>query len=770
MNSESEIFTEENIINEPDILSPIETMGDFYLHENSEKLFTEDYLEKNLDTDNSIQQKLETHTEGEFQFSSLEEITSTLINPDEDWKSLAASQGGDVLKKENPEWIFKGTNGEIFSITQAVKCTEIENRHKQILENLYSKGYAVSELENSDQDLITLEIYFADDKGNISFEIFQKEKKIKTPEEENSPTAFQNDPLIENGVKIKTPHNIQTTFSLEDFISLEDIPTQTDIVAETIPTFQNIDDKNIFSNPKHNSAVLSTQLNQEQFAFTTLLKPNVVPLNEAQKIIRDTELKYFNTPETLEESPELFKPVLKKTQPRPFIKPSILESPTEQMANFYEKKDLSRTVPTAPKQEIPFIKQDKKITEPIDTKTDSKDIYAVKPIVLDKAPMLADTKPTLPEKTNYNTEPKIGKNISLNIESAPVFKTNTNTAEKAKTLTPNRILFPNTKEYLYKKSAPNIQLPKKPEIHNRPPLDVVINSFAKEKSANLPHEVSVILPFKDLILQKIKTSQIEKIDTLINKPEIIPEFIEQQEKTKQKIEPRATKINNEAYLPTNIAKQSQIKNLPTKLKFFAPELNAADVPANAIPQNIQTETANSTNLQKVKIAPGTKVQKPNPLNTQTPNKPSFPHPIIKPITTRPRVDFSLNQFNKQNTPVQNIPGSTFKNITPTENNSIKNDLSKEPIQTEIVPTGVNAILTHKKHPEALVDQKDTKTIKNERLIFFPDKNPNLSPNRTELGLATKQSNPTSVTGQIAATNTADDNIFIGKIPLYQKAV
>ncbi len=120
----------------------------------------------------------ETEGEAEFQekFGSLPELVAALGPQQVGWEKVAASSGGDVLKRDGHEWVFRDKDGQETSVTQAVQGTAIEARHAGILEQLYNQGFAVSEFER-DRETLVREVYFADEKGRISFEVYAFNKE-----------------------------------------------------------------------------------------------------------------------------------------------------------------------------------------------------------------------------------------------------------------------------------------------------------------------------------------------------------------------------------------------------------------------------------------------------------------------------------------------------------------------------------------------------------------------------------------------------------------
>jgi len=107
----------------------------------------------------------------QFTFSSLAEAVESLDST-QGWEKIESSKGGDVLRRSTQEWMYKDANGNKSSMTAEVKGKEIEERHTKIVAELLLHGFAVSEFEKPEENLKVREVYFADEKGNISYEIY----------------------------------------------------------------------------------------------------------------------------------------------------------------------------------------------------------------------------------------------------------------------------------------------------------------------------------------------------------------------------------------------------------------------------------------------------------------------------------------------------------------------------------------------------------------------------------------------------------------------
>jgi hypothetical protein len=110
----------------------------------------------------------ESEAAKQFQYSSVEDVVKSL--PDaEQWEKKAASSGGDYLKWDTQEWVYKEASGKESSITDQV-TGELKGRHTEILEGLFSQGFAIS--ERVEGQTLLREVYFADEKGKISYEVY----------------------------------------------------------------------------------------------------------------------------------------------------------------------------------------------------------------------------------------------------------------------------------------------------------------------------------------------------------------------------------------------------------------------------------------------------------------------------------------------------------------------------------------------------------------------------------------------------------------------
>ena len=120
--------------------------------------------------------------EQQFQFGSLAEVAESLGSA-EGWEKVAVSTGGDILKRSVKEWVYKEEGGKETSVMRGGDTAE---RQGQILEDLYSQGFSVSEFQKPNSDVMAREIYFADEKGNISYEVYSlktESEAIASPSE-----------------------------------------------------------------------------------------------------------------------------------------------------------------------------------------------------------------------------------------------------------------------------------------------------------------------------------------------------------------------------------------------------------------------------------------------------------------------------------------------------------------------------------------------------------------------------------------------------------
>ncbi len=98
---------------------------------------------------------------------------------------------------DNPAWNYTNESGEATSLTQSI--TEqadaiIASRHEEILQGLYSQGFAAVEYYDEMSQSIVKEFYFADEKGHISYKAFSKY--------EESPLADHLDENLEGDFEI----------------------------------------------------------------------------------------------------------------------------------------------------------------------------------------------------------------------------------------------------------------------------------------------------------------------------------------------------------------------------------------------------------------------------------------------------------------------------------------------------------------------------------------------------------------------------------------
>src|SRR3989344_8716687 len=123
----------------------------------------------------------------------------------EQWTKVIESPGGDVLQKESKgrEWLYRDEGSEKTSLTAD---QTVGGRHKEILNDLYDKGFAISEYQKPELNILVKEVYFADEKGNIFYQIFERE-----PEEPEALIEQFSDFGESDGDGVETPALIETS-------------------------------------------------------------------------------------------------------------------------------------------------------------------------------------------------------------------------------------------------------------------------------------------------------------------------------------------------------------------------------------------------------------------------------------------------------------------------------------------------------------------------------------------------------------------------------
>jgi len=168
-----------------------------------------------------------SEVEGDYKFSSIEEVKETL--DEGQWEKKAESSGGDYLKLETKEWVYRDGSGQEASVTAQV-TGELKSRHQQIVEDLFAQGFAVVEYSRDDQ--MVREVYHADERGHISYEIYEmsREQIQETTEILSDPELITNSdldadsssmdttPQSELGIRIQF---METAASVEIAVDLE---------------------------------------------------------------------------------------------------------------------------------------------------------------------------------------------------------------------------------------------------------------------------------------------------------------------------------------------------------------------------------------------------------------------------------------------------------------------------------------------------------------------------------------------------------------------
>ncbi|TAK93667.1 hypothetical protein EPO05_07000, partial [Patescibacteria group bacterium] len=128
-----------------------------------------------------VDQRVVDRKEENFQFNSLDEVIGSFNIDQKEWSlNFESRDSNNYLRKEseNREWLRVIDNNNKSSLTQSVKGTEDEERHSQILEGLYRRGFATVEYKDEFSGKLAKEIYFADSKGQIFFVAFESDREI----------------------------------------------------------------------------------------------------------------------------------------------------------------------------------------------------------------------------------------------------------------------------------------------------------------------------------------------------------------------------------------------------------------------------------------------------------------------------------------------------------------------------------------------------------------------------------------------------------------
>lgn len=112
-----------------------------------------------------------------FSYSSLNEVLAANSPSGEDWAETFSSEGENFLKADSREWYYKNPKGEASSLTATLKGSEEESRHVQIVSELFSQGWSTVEYLDKFSGNMVREVYFADEKGRISFKAYEFKAK-----------------------------------------------------------------------------------------------------------------------------------------------------------------------------------------------------------------------------------------------------------------------------------------------------------------------------------------------------------------------------------------------------------------------------------------------------------------------------------------------------------------------------------------------------------------------------------------------------------------
>ncbi|MBL8029847.1 MAG: hypothetical protein JNN11_01220 [Candidatus Doudnabacteria bacterium] len=117
-----------------------------------------------------------------FSYSSLDQVVADNSPKGEDWQETFSATSGNFLKAGSKEWHYKDPEGKEASLTESLKGSEEGLRHSQIVEELFSQGWSTVEYMDRFSGNLVREVYFADEKGQISFKAYELKPK---PSEED---------------------------------------------------------------------------------------------------------------------------------------------------------------------------------------------------------------------------------------------------------------------------------------------------------------------------------------------------------------------------------------------------------------------------------------------------------------------------------------------------------------------------------------------------------------------------------------------------------
>jgi hypothetical protein len=103
-----------------------------------------------------------------FRFKSLSEVAESVVADPEEWQIISQSREEYFLKRGGDELLHKGADGKKISVDDSVKGSGQPEITPEILTDLYSQGFSI--METTAKELC---VYFADEKGRVSYEVYQ---------------------------------------------------------------------------------------------------------------------------------------------------------------------------------------------------------------------------------------------------------------------------------------------------------------------------------------------------------------------------------------------------------------------------------------------------------------------------------------------------------------------------------------------------------------------------------------------------------------------
>ena len=172
-----------------------------------------------------------------FKIISLEDLIGNAKLDSTKWKKIVGSesQGTDALKKNGFEWVHKTSN---FSLTRNAEGTEFETDHKKTLEQLYENGFSILGKEQTNTSEAEIHFYFADEKGNISYESYISISEKNVIEEFSNTLPGEIEPLPTNGV-LNVPNETHEALAPEILLDLNGAISSSEPQNATLKIIEN---------------------------------------------------------------------------------------------------------------------------------------------------------------------------------------------------------------------------------------------------------------------------------------------------------------------------------------------------------------------------------------------------------------------------------------------------------------------------------------------------------------------------------------------------